>query len=72
MIWEYAKQNDSVVATKDSGFHQRSVIAGFPPKIGWIQTGNCPADYVEKLLRHHAVRLQEFATDDRFSYITLK
>jgi predicted nuclease of predicted toxin-antitoxin system len=71
-IWEYARGNDLIITTKDTWFQQRALVAGHPPKVICIQTGNCPAEYVEKLLRRYAVRLQEFATDERFAYISLK
>jgi len=39
-IWEYAKANDYVIVTRDSDFHELSMLYGSPPKIIWLKTGN--------------------------------
>jgi len=71
VIWEYAKVNGFVIVTKDSWFYQRSLVAGHPPKLIWIRTGNCAARRIEQLLRRNAIRLQEFVDDENSSFIAL-
>lgn len=39
-IWEYAKENDYVIVTRDSDFHELSTLYGSPPKVIWLKTGN--------------------------------
>ena len=39
-IWEYAKTNDFVIVSKDSDFHQRSLLYGHPPKFIYLRVGN--------------------------------
>lgn len=39
-IWEYAKQNNLVIVTKDADFSDRILLADPPPRIIHIRTGN--------------------------------
>ncbi len=52
-IWDYAKTNGCIIVTKDEDFNARSVILGSPPKVIWIQAGNCANDRVHVLLRRN-------------------
>ena len=36
VIWEYAKRHGYVLVSKDSDFHERSLLYGHPPKVVWI------------------------------------
>ena len=52
--WEYAKDNDLMIVSKDSDMHQRSFVFGHPPKVVWVRLGNCQhwtlKDYCEDTL----------------------
>lgn len=39
-IWEYAKQHDLVIVTKDADFSDRILLSEPPPRIIHIRTGN--------------------------------
>ncbi len=39
-IWEYAKQHNLVIVTKDADFSDRILLAEPPPRIIHIRTGN--------------------------------
>ncbi len=41
LVWEYARDNDLTLVSKDSDMHQRSFVLGPPPKIVWVRLGNC-------------------------------
>ena len=39
-VWNYARQNDFAIMSKDSDFHHLSFLHGAPPKTIWLRTGN--------------------------------
>ncbi len=51
IIWEYAKANDFVVISKDSDFHQRSLLYGHPPKFIYLRIGNSSTSKIVGVLR---------------------
>jgi predicted nuclease of predicted toxin-antitoxin system len=50
-VWQYARANGYMIVTKDSDFHQRSLLLGQPPKVVWLRVGNCPTEAIVRLLR---------------------
>ena len=70
-IWEYARAHSYVIVSKDSDFHQRSLLLGFPPKVIWVKLGNCSTRSVEKLLRENSAVVAEFEADSTASFLIL-
>jgi predicted nuclease of predicted toxin-antitoxin system len=70
-VWEYARDNDLVIVSKDSDMHQRSFLFGAPPKVVWVRLGNCSTTDVENLLRHHRNVLNVFYSDELASFLSL-
>jgi predicted nuclease of predicted toxin-antitoxin system len=50
--------------SKDSDFHLQSFVEGHPPKVVWLQVGNCTAADIEARLRSNASELTRFLVDD--------
>jgi predicted nuclease of predicted toxin-antitoxin system len=57
--------------SKDEDFAERALLAGPPPKVVWVQLGNCTPAALEALLRAHAEELEAFAADAEASLIVL-
>jgi len=70
-IWNYAKEKEFVIVTKDSDFQQRSIIFGFPPKIVYLRIGNCPAEKIEDIIRKYSAVILAFKSDQARSYLAL-
>ncbi len=71
VVWEFARDRDFVIVSKDSDFHQRSFVFGFPPKVIWIRLGNCPTTDIEKVLRERQPSILEFCQDDVHAFLAL-
>ena len=70
-VWNYAKEHGFLIVTKDTDFHERSVIVGAPPKIVWIRRGNCSTTMIEQILRRHREDIQKLSDDNSISYLLL-
>ena len=71
IVWEYAKNNDLMIVSKDSDMHQRSFVFGYPPKVVWVRLGNCSTSDVETLLRSQFAAIKAFYEDDYASFLSL-
>ncbi|HEX2092834.1 MAG TPA: DUF5615 family PIN-like protein [Longimicrobiaceae bacterium] len=59
-VWAYAREHGLVIVSKDSDFHDRSILHGPPPKVVWIQRGNCSTRDIEAILRRNWGELGRF------------
>ncbi len=71
VIWEYAKLNELTIVTKDDDFRQRSFVLGAPPKVIWIQLGNCSTDDVASTLRANAANIEAFVLSETAALLVL-
>ncbi len=60
IIREYAARNDFVILSKDSDFHDMSILHGIPPKIVWIKRGNCSTKEIEALILENENAIKRF------------
>ena len=56
-IWEYAKNNEFVIVSKDSDFMDIVNIKGYPPYLVWIRSGNVRVKDIERTIRNNAVKI---------------
>ena len=70
-VWESAKQQDFMIVSKDSDFHQRSFVFGFPPKVIWVQLGNCTTTEVEQVIRKDFDAIKAFFEDTEAAFLVL-
>jgi predicted nuclease of predicted toxin-antitoxin system len=69
-VWEYAARQGFAMS-KDADFHQRSFLLGAPPKVIWIQRGNCPTEEIAVLLRDRHADVLAFGEDETAAFLAL-
>lgn len=70
-VWAFAKEHGYTIVSKDSGFHQRSLVFGHPPKVIWLRLGNLSTSDIEGVLRQQESVVASFLEDATASLLTL-
>jgi predicted nuclease of predicted toxin-antitoxin system len=71
LIWQYAEANDFLIVSKDWDFVLRSMLEGSPPKVIYIQLGNCPTADITATLRENMDLVRGLAESKEKSYLIL-
>jgi predicted nuclease of predicted toxin-antitoxin system len=71
VIWEYAKANSFTIVSKDSDFHQRSLLYGHPPKFIYLRIGNSPTSKIVQILRKNFDTISQFSDRKSESILVL-
>ncbi len=71
IIWQYARENDFIIVTKDADFSDLISIRGFPPKVIWIRLGNCKTNDIKNIIRYHSQEIKIFSLDDNLGILIL-
>jgi len=70
-VWDYARQHGYAIVTKDVDFNNLSVLRGSPPKVIWLELGNCTTTQVEDVFRSHATDIAAFDQDPNLGTLVL-
>lgn len=70
-VWDYAHQNGFSLVSKDSDFHEKSLLRGSPPKVIWIKRGNCTNLQIELILRNKSEEIKSLLNDPDTSLLVL-
>jgi predicted nuclease of predicted toxin-antitoxin system len=71
-VWDFAAREGFAIVSKDSDFHQMSLVKGFPPKIVFLKIGNCPTDLIVSVIRKHEKDFKEFDSDRNASLLIVE
>jgi len=71
VVWNYARQHEYLIVTKDVDFSELSLIIGFPPKVIWIRRGNCSTHDIETILREKFNSINAMNEDEGIGIIEL-
>ena len=70
-VWAYARANDFIIVTKDADFGDATVMQGFPPKVIWLQLGNCTTRQIADALRSNYSAIAALGTDSSIGILTI-
>ena len=70
-VWEYARDHGYTLVSKDSDFHDLSVLYGAPPKVVWIRRGNCSTRQIELILRNKFENIKSLVGDSESTYLVI-
>ena len=70
-LWDFARNNEFVIVTKDVDFSDRSAMLGHPPKVIWVRLGNCSTSEIEAALRAQYERIESFNADENLGVIAI-
>ena len=70
-VWEYAKEQHYTLVSKDSDFHELSLLYGSPPKVVWIRRGNCSTKQIELILRNKQEDIRSLVDNREAAYLVI-
>ena len=71
VVWQYAKENGLIIVSKDSDFHDRSLLRGAPPKVIWLRIGNSTTQQILDILRKHIEEIRDFERSEEETFLVL-
>ncbi len=71
-VWEFAKNHDFIILSKDSDFINLNVLKGFPPKVVWIQRGNCSTGQIFNLIKDNFIKIKSFSDNPKVGILVLR
>ncbi len=71
IVWDFAKDNNLMIVSKDADMHDLSLVLGNPPKVIWLRLGNCSTRQVENVLRRDFDAIRLFYEDESLSLLAL-
>jgi predicted nuclease of predicted toxin-antitoxin system len=60
VLWDFARQHDFTIVTKDADFLELALMRGFPPKVILLNLGNVSNARVREVLLGQSLAIQEF------------
>jgi predicted nuclease of predicted toxin-antitoxin system len=70
-IWNFAKDKEYAIVTKDGDFASIGAAKGFPPKIILVLLGNCSTDEVEAALRSDLSAIKELEAKSHLGILSI-
>lgn len=71
-IWQYAKDHDYHIISKDADFIALNTLYGYPPKIIWLHAGNLTTQEIIVILKEKAETIDAFLDNDQLGLLELE
>jgi predicted nuclease of predicted toxin-antitoxin system len=71
-VWQYARDHDFVLVSKDSDFNDLAFVHGPPPKVIWLRVGNASTEAIAELLTKEATTITAFVDDEHDAVLTIR
>jgi predicted nuclease of predicted toxin-antitoxin system len=71
-IWDFAKEQNYIIVSKDNDFRQRSFLFGFPPKVIWLSVGNGGTTIIKDILLSNILKIKQFSEDETEGLLVLE
>ena len=63
-VWQFTRENNFTIVTRDSDFHEFSLIYGSPPKVIWLKSGNTSRQDMLCLMLNNQEKIIDFFQDE--------
>jgi len=70
-IWDFARDHDYLIVSKDSDFRQLAFLHGPPPKVLWLRVGNASTATILQVILDHVEAIEEFAVTEDEALLVL-
>lgn len=70
-VWNFARNCESIIVSKDADFSDLSTVHGFPPKVVWLRLGNCTTENIESALRAKHDALMQLINDSSTGILSI-
>jgi predicted nuclease of predicted toxin-antitoxin system len=70
-IWNFAAAQEYIIVTKDADFNDLAALHGPPPRVIWLQVGNCTTATIEEILRRNVLVIEQFINDPKSSVLKI-
>ncbi|MEO3997349.1 DUF5615 family PIN-like protein [Mesorhizobium sp. CAU 1732] len=72
IIWDYARQNQFTIVSKDSDFHHLSFLYGAPPKTVWLRLGDCTTAHIIDCIERNRILTLNFISDHESALLVVE
>lgn len=70
-VWQFAKQNDQHIFTRDEDFIKLSLQFGVPPKVVYLAVGNVSNTGLAEIINRHSVDIKDFIADEDTAFLVI-